>query len=119
MSNSIALAPFLRYISRMTFSDLKEWFERDLRPTCLQRRWKIDTQESDTELTWVVTTAKHLYTITAKPDWLGCTMQTRFMKGGHPLFADLPDGGLTEGTWREIVAAVRQMEIQPYRGRGI
>jgi hypothetical protein len=101
----------------MMLADVKEWFERDLRPLATKRRWTIETTQDNADgLTWLITTADHLYTITASRDWIGCVCRTRFNKGGHPLFADLPDGTLTEETWKAIAEEIRHMERQSRRG---
>ena len=99
-----------------TLDDVKQWIDRDVRP----RRWRIEiAKESDREVTIHVTGRKYIFTVSAslEDDYLGCMCRTRFnVPGkGHPLFADLPDGKLSEETWQAILTDMKQMEVQPYR----
>jgi hypothetical protein len=94
------------------FDDLKKWIERDT------RRWWVQTQQTEAKLTCTITTDRYVFTVSASDDWLGATCRTRKRLPGEAYFrfADLPDGKLTEETWRELGAEIRRMDIPPYRG---
>lgn len=99
-----------------TLDDIRQWLDRDLRPRVVL----LPGEPADSIFRLAFRTNRYAYEITADPasDYLGCTCRTRFnVPGkGHPEFADLPDGKITEETWKAIVAEIKRLEIQPYRG---
>jgi hypothetical protein len=92
--------------------ELREWIKRDFGP-----RMRLLTGEDPNTIEFM--SGHYLYRLDIKDDWMGCTCRTRFnVPGkGHPEFADLPDGKLTEDTWRDIAEEIKGMERRRRHGR--
>lgn len=97
---------------------LSEWFERDIRlhPWIGVRGVEPLADGSGIRFR----TAAFTYDIHAEeaseagPSYLGCT----FVVTGRKLAGDLPDGELNEGTWKSIVLAILENEIEHMRRGG-
>lgn len=104
--------------------ELKKWLGRDLASAAARKGWTIESrQDSPTVFICQIASPSYEYTITANTalDYLDCICRTRRNAPGtnHPLFKDLPDGKLSEQTWRAIVSEIKRMELRPFRGRAL
>lgn len=61
----------------------------------------------------LLATAAHQYSITVRPEYVGCTATTRTARPGetHLRGNDLPDGPLSEATIDEIMSAIVAYEL--------
>lgn len=97
--------------------DVKNWFERDIRYANWNRDVEVIT-ESDVSLEFRVYTDTNCYRVSAKvredgTGYLGCIASARKPRAGEDWTRgnDLPDGPLSEETWRNILAAIVGYEL--------
>jgi hypothetical protein len=94
------------------YEQIKAWFDRDILP----HPWiRVTAYRSLSEESGIrFSTRDFTYTIFADDatpgarSYLGCT----FMVNGKRLAGDLPDGELSKETWREILIAITENEVE-------
>ncbi len=100
-----------------TIKDFRTWLERDFSPKDVVLD---DTAQSSNEYRVHLFTKTNCYTIVAKfydnerRSYLGCIAVSRKPRAGEDWNRgnDLPDGKLTEKTWRRILAGIVRYELQ-------
>lgn len=82
-----------------------------------KRREGIDTSpfagRRANHVNYLIVTAKHSYSISANPGYLGCIASTTFYRPGENWTRgnDLPDGKFTRETWEAIKDAIIRYEL--------
>jgi hypothetical protein len=104
-------------VQERAVSDLKVWFERDIRYAQWDRDVEIVYDQQADVLRIRLYTETNSYMITASTeygrDYLGCIAWSRKARAGEQSARgnDLPDGPLVEDTWHSILAAIVGYEL--------
>lgn len=102
----------------MTIANLQKWIDRDIPRSKCDVVLACGTVGGYEEYKFYIYTDNNKYAIYAKENeekgYLGCMSQSRRYRPGEDWFRgnDLPDGPLTEATWRRILAAIVRYELQ-------
>ena len=102
----------------MTMKNLQKWIDRDIPRSKCDVVIAAGTAGGCEEYKFFIYTDNNKYAIYAndKGDtgYLGCISQSRKYRPGEDWFRgnDLPDGPLTEKTWRSIITAIVRYELQ-------
>ena len=101
-------------------ANLKSWIERDIPKSKVHYDLDYGVVGGDEHFKIYLYTESNKYAIYAREytnndyDYLGCMCQSRRQRPGEDWFRgrDLPDGRITEKTWREILMAILRTEFQ-------
>jgi len=103
----------------MTMKNLQKWIDRDIPRSKCDVVIANGTIGGYEEYKFFIYTENNKYAIYANNKdgingYLGCMSQGRRMRPGEDWFRgnDLPDGPLTEATWRKIMAAIVRYELK-------
>ena len=102
----------------MTIANLQKWIDRDIPRSKIDVVLASAVVGSHEEYKFFIYTENNKYGIYAKESddkgYLGCISQSRRHRPGEDWFRgnDLPDGALTEKTWRNILAGIVRYELK-------